>query len=90
MMYEKRRFQTVVDQAEIHRMARSKDSKERKTAVKLLYKTFPFLADKKQGCIDLHRLIQDKENHVRREAAKSVGLAFSYIPSWNPPSPDSP
>ena len=77
----------MVDQNEIHRMARSNDVEKRKKAVKELKNDFAILKDKKQAWSDLHLLTEDKIYYVRWDAASAIGSVFSYIPDkeqgWN-------
>jgi HEAT repeat protein len=72
----------VVDQTEIHRLAQSKDVKERKRAVEELKNNFSILPaeSKKQAWDDLHRLTQDKGDSVRRDAIESLGVCYSHLP----------
>jgi HEAT repeat protein len=77
----------VVDQAEIHRMARSEDVKERMKAAEQFRDFFVDLPDKKQAWNDLHRLSSDTDSDLRWRAADALGGAFSFVPdkkqAWN-------
>jgi HEAT repeat protein len=78
-MYENMRFQAVVDQAEIHRMARSEDVEERREAVKQLRKNFADFPDKKQAWDDLIRLTSDTDNSMCWRAADALGSVISLM-----------
>jgi len=66
----------VVDQAEIHRMAKSEDVEERKRAAEYLKNNFAMLENKEQAWDDLHRLTSDTDSEVRRGAADALGVRF--------------
>ncbi len=69
----------MVDQAEIHRMARSEDVEERTRAVDKLKNNFAILVNKEQSWDDLHRLTQDNNDSVRWRAADALGIfIFPY------------
>ena len=73
----------MVDQAEIHRKARSKDVSERWKAIKEFYKYFVLFPDKKQAWSDLRMLTKDKDSYLRMKAVESMGQAFPHIPDKN-------
>ncbi|NOR48416.1 MAG: hypothetical protein GQ533_10310, partial [Methanosarcinaceae archaeon] len=73
----------MIDQAEIHRKARSKDVSERLEAINEFHKYFVLFPDKKQAWSDLRRLTKDKDFSVQITAVKSMGPAFPYIPDKN-------
>lgn len=70
----------VADQADIHRMAKSKDVGERREPAKQIRKNFADLLDKKQAWDDLHKLTFDTRSDVRRRAAQALGSAFVHVP----------
>ncbi|MFH0904377.1 MAG: hypothetical protein V1854_04220 [Methanobacteriota archaeon] len=77
----------MVDQSEIHRMARSEDVGERKGAIEELTNNFAILKDKKQAWEDLHRLTSDIDSGVRWRAAYAIGSAFSHVHDPGQPKP---
>ena len=73
----------MVDQAEIHRKARSKDVSERWKAIKEFYNYFVLFPDKKQAWSDLRMLTKDKDIYLQMKAVESIGQAFPHIPDKN-------
>ena len=77
----------MVDQAEIHRMARSWNVVDRIKATEQLSKNFADLPDRKQAWDDLHCLTFDNDIIVHTGAAYVVGGVFSHLPdkkqAWN-------
>lgn len=69
----------MVDQAEIHRMARSEDVEERKKAVEGLKNNFAILEDKKQAWEDMHRLAMDNDHIVRELTIDTFGSIILHI-----------
>jgi hypothetical protein len=69
----------VIDQAEIHRMARSEDVEERKRAIEELKNNFAILEDKKQAWEDLHRLAMDNDHLVRELTIDTFGSISLHI-----------
>jgi HEAT repeat protein len=57
----------------------SSEIRERINAVNQILSNFAVLPDKKQAWDDLHRLINDEDRNVRRNAAYSLGDAFPHI-----------
>ena len=80
MMYGNSRCKSVIDQAEIHRMARSQDAEERKKAAEELKNKFAYLKDKEQAWEDLIRLTSDTNSNVRWLASDALWGAFLYVP----------
>ncbi|MBU4220492.1 MAG: HEAT repeat domain-containing protein [Euryarchaeota archaeon] len=70
----------MVDQAEIHRMAASRNEQSRIEAVEELRKNFVDLPDKKQAWHDLARLKYDTYGYVRKCVVEALGSAFSSLP----------
>lgn len=68
-------------QAEIHRMAHSKDEGVRRDAVHEFFYNFAIFHDKEQAWSDLIRMAQDESDYVRWGAADSLGKAFPYLPT---------
>ncbi len=69
----------VVDQAQIHRMARRGHVEERRKAVEELKNNFVHFDDKMSGWIDILSLTQDTDDTIRWEAISSIGSVFPYI-----------
>jgi HEAT repeat protein/predicted amidohydrolase len=74
------RCRKMVDQAEIHRKARSDEVEERKDVVSLLRDNFADLPDKEEAWEDLHRLTGDDDDDVRWGAVEALGSVFQHIP----------
>jgi HEAT repeat protein len=70
----------VVDEAEIHRMANSRDVEERKEAAEQLRKNFADLPDKKQAWKDLIKLTSDTDSDVNWCPPSTLGNAFAHLP----------
>lgn len=73
----------MVDQDEIHRMARSEDVEERKEAIEEIRRNITFLHDKQLAWEDLIRLAHDKDVDVKWRAAKVLSMAFPQVPDKN-------
>ena len=71
----------MVDQAEIHRMARSEDANKQRDAAEQLRNNFIDFIDKKQAWEDLIRLTFDTDSEVQWDAADALGSAFVYVPN---------
>ncbi|AKB58981.1 HEAT repeat domain-containing protein [Methanosarcina barkeri] len=52
----------------------------RKEAAKALVSSFPHMPDKQKAWDDLHKLINDKDWHVKYIAAFTIGFSFSDLP----------
>lgn len=68
------------EQPEIHEKSVSEKVEERREAADQLEICFASLKDKKQAWEDLRKLMQDKNDGVRRGAAYALGAAYSHIP----------
>ncbi len=68
----------MADQAEIHRMANSRDVEVRKEAAEQLRKNFADLPDKKQAWKDLIKLTSDNYRDVRASTYHSLGKASIF------------
>ncbi|NJD53017.1 MAG: hypothetical protein FIB07_09150 [Candidatus Methanoperedens sp.] len=70
----------MVDQAEIHRLAQSRDVKDRKKAIEELNDNFSILKSKEQAWDDLIRLTRDNSDDVRRGATIALSICCSHLP----------
>ncbi len=70
----------MVNQEEIHKIARSEDANCRKDAVNRLRSNFVSLPNKKQAWDDLMWMTQDMESYVRKKAVDTLGTVFIHIP----------
>jgi len=77
------RCRRMVDQAEIHKKARSKDVSERREESEEFYRYFILFPDKKQAWSDLRMLRKDKNAYLQWKAVESIGRAFPHIPDKN-------
>ena len=71
---------SLLDQANIHRMAADEDSVVRQRALDFLSAAFSYFPDKTLAWQDLHRLTEDEDRHVRWRAAGVLRAAFSHVP----------
>lgn len=70
----------MVDQAEIRKKVFSEMVEDRREAARLLQESFQELSDKNIAVQDLHRLVQDSDQSVRRAVAYSLGSIFRHLP----------
>ena len=66
----------VLDKAEIHRMAHSKDECVRSEIADEIGSAFPYLTDREQAWKDLLALAKDDYIDVKRSAVRALGSAF--------------
>ncbi len=71
----------MVDQAEIHRMARSEDVEERCKAIEFFKNDFPNIENKTRAWTNILNLTKDNDETIRWEAASSIGSVFPHIPN---------
>ena len=61
-------------------MTQYDDKDIREGSAYVLGTIFPYIPDKEQAWLDLHRLTLDGENYVRKNAVLALGFAFLHIP----------
>jgi HEAT repeat protein len=71
----------VIDQAHLHRNARSKEGGDRLEAARSLGLAFKNVPDKEQAWKDLISLIKDEDSWVQSGGAVSLGLVYTHAPN---------